>query len=481
MTLADLFMTLVTRGVLPRAKDCKTALRLLANALGYPSLEACQVEAACRDESLWGQALETHFTHLQTTGRMLSGGNRRNIRSNVRTVFKVAKEHGLLQAPLPPVLLAKPKRLAFRLQQQATAPYKTTYQGNQGSRRFWLAEAQWPPDIQAGWRAYQAKSGHRATTFRSYAKILATYLGWRAHIAGVRPQWDDLFDPGLLREFVRWHGARLGSPMSTHGYHVATVLAAMAKVMEHPASQALAEWTRTLRRPAPMHNKRAHWVSLAEVEGVAEDCLNEGRAPFVVRSDILRPGAVKAGRFQRGLILKLLVRVPLRSRNVREMQLGKHLAKDSRTGHWHLEFAGDDLKVAYRGTQVNRYALDLTTYAPEFVPLLEEFVTVYRPRIQGSATSPYVFLTQSGNPFCPQTLRVELSEAVAMRTGKRFYPHLIRTIWATEYLRATQDYATAATMLGDTLAVVIKTYYHIVHEEQHAKAKAFLDGALHTG
>ena len=44
-----------------------------------------------------------------------------------------------------------------------------------------------------------------------------------------------------------------------------------------------------------------------------------------------------------------------------------------------------------------------------------------------------------------------------MRTGKRFYPHLIRTIWATEFLEEKQDYAVAATMLGDTLAVVMKT------------------------
>ena len=68
-----------------------------------------------------------------------------------------------------------------------------------------------------------------------------------------------------------------------------------------------------------------------------------------------------------------------------------------------------------------------------------------------------------------------------MRTGQRFYPHLIRTIWASEYLPATGDFTTAATMLGDTLAVVMKTYYDIVHKDQHAKASAFLGTALHTG
>ena len=60
-----------------------------------------------------------------------------------------------------------------------------------------------------------------------------------------------------------------------------------------------------------------------------------------------------------------------------------------------------------------------------------------------------------------------------MHTGQRFYPHLIRTIWATEYLEKTQDFTTAATMLGDTLAVVMKTYYDIVHKDHTPKPKPF--------
>jgi hypothetical protein len=73
---------------------------------------------------------------------------------------------------------------------------------------------------------------------------------------------------------------------------------------------------------------------------------------------------------------------------------------------------------------------------------------------------------------------LDLSEAVAMRTGQRFYPHLIRTIWATEYLEKTQDFATAAVLLGDTLGTVMKTYYDIVNKNQFVKARAFLGEAL---
>ena len=124
-------------------------------------------------------------------------------------------------------------------------------------------------------------------------------------------------------------------------------------------------------------------------------------------------------------MLKTLSRVPLRQRNVREMQLDRHLWKDRATGHWHLEFAGDDLKIGSRGPEVNTYKVNLSTYRPEFIPILEEWLTVHRPKLPNATTSPFVFLTQRGNPHIQKTLHLDLSEAVAMRTGKRFYPHLV--------------------------------------------------------
>ena len=57
----------------------------------------------------------------------------------------------------------------------------------------------------------------------------------------------------------------------------------------------------------------------------------------------------------------------------------------------------------------------------------------------------------------------------------------MRTIWATEHLKDTQDFQTAASMLGDQLRTVITAYYDVVHQEQLPKARAFLDKALRTG
>ena len=227
-----------------------------------------------------------------------------------------------------------------------------------------------------------------------------------------------------------------------------------------------------------MHSKRLHWVSLATLEKVAEACLAEGRAPYKTDARIGYPGAYRATHFQRGLLLKVLVRIPLRQRNLREMRLDQHLYKDAQTGHWHLHFRGDDLKIGTRGGRVNEYHVDITEYCPDLLPALTEWLTVYRPRVLRPTSPPFVFLTSRGTQFGDILVRQELAYVVARETGQRFYPHLIRSIWATEYLEKTQDFTTAAVMLGDTLGVVMRTYYDVVNRDHHAKAKAFLGEAL---
>jgi hypothetical protein len=483
MTLADLLTVLEARGALPasRVKDLKTSIKYLAAALGAASPEACAVAAALAEEATWAKALEDHFATLEVRDRTISAVTRRNTRNNLRVLLRAAEAHELLAAPLPVPLLTRPNLTAWRREQYETQPYPTTY-GQLGRRRYRLPQAQWPQAIQDGWRDYKLRCGLRIreTSFRSYVKLLECYLGYLVHIEERTPAWNDLFEVPTLTAFLRWHSARNGRDLTVHARQVAIVIAAMAVVLDHPARQALATLRQGLKKPAELHKKRVHhWVSLEQLEAVADACLAEGRAPLVpAGKDSRFPAAQRAGRFARGVILKLLIRVPLRQRNIREMELHKHLVRDPRTGHWHLEFSGGDLKIGHRGPHVNEYKVDLTAYRPEFIPILEEYLTVHRPKLPNADTSRFVFLTQRGNPHIEKTLHLNLSEAVGMHTGQRFYPHLIRTIWATEFLEKKQDFTTAASLLGDTLGTVMRTYYDVVHKEQFPKASAFLDEKL---
>jgi hypothetical protein len=452
-------------------------------------LETCQVGESCRHETSWLAALEASFDAASTPEKPISEYTRRNTRFELRNLFALAEAHGLLAEPLPPTLLTPITRMAFEREQRATSPYRSSYKYSNhrdAADRYALRQAEWPPDIVQGWRAYRAACGRRIreTTFAGYVKCLETYLGYLTTICGRTPTWEDVFDVTQLNDFVSWHGQRVGQEVSAHGWHVVIGVAAMAKVIKHPRAAEVAAFSSTVQRPPELHNKREyHWVPLKRIDEIADVCLAEGRRPYISHTKVKSPGVRGATRFQRGLILKLLTRVPLRSRNVREMELEKHLRKD-RDGHWQLTFRGRELKVGTRKGKPHVFSVDLTKYCPpdtdDLIPTLEEFINVYRPRLPNPTNSRLLFLTQLGTPYDASDLRKEIASIVARYTGQRLFPHMIRSIWATEMLEKTNNnYRMVATMLGDTVAVVMRTYDTMDRDRELGLASDAIYEVLH--
>ena len=179
--------------------------------------------------------------------------------------------------------------------------------------------------------------------------------------------------------------------------------------------------------------------------------------------------------------------MPLRQRNVRELQWPKHLWKD-RAGDWTLRFEGKELKVAMRKGQVNVFQVRLSRLYPkdgptpdDFIPTLEEFITDHRPLLPNADTSPYLFIAQSGGPFSGLSLHREIVTAMERRAGVKLNPHMIRDIAATTLLKKTKDYDMVASLLGNTVAMVMKHYAHLIPEEQIALATGHLGAILHAG
>jgi hypothetical protein len=487
MTLAEMLTALDACGAFTpsRVKDLRTSLRYLAQALGYTGSDVAPMDEACKDPVRSLAALEAHFATLEAAGQGVGKGTRLQTRSNLRAVFRAADAQGLLAAPLPSRLL-KPQLPydQWRDEHGATTPYPITYRGIQ-KQRYALRQDEWPPDIVQGWTAYRRACGMRVrdTTFAKYARELTTYFGYIAHIVGRTPVWEDLFDRDQVVDFVRWHAKRLGSDLTAHGRHTARDISTIARVIKHPNHAALLDFSSGLAPVKNVHVKQNHMLPLDLLDEVAHTLMAEGRLPLVrSRRNGMRMGLQRASRFQCGLILALLTRVPLRQRNIREMQLDRNLYQEKATGQWHLHFEGPELKVGHRRRGVvNVYHVPLSDYCPEWVALLEEFLTTYRPCLQNGGHAPYVFLTKSGKPYSVEKLYESLAIPVARRTGRRFYPHLARTIWAKAYLNHPDthgDYQGAATMLGDTLAMTIQAYSEPLEAEQQMKAKAFLSKVL---
>jgi hypothetical protein len=171
-------------------------------------------------------------------------------------------------------------------------------------------------------------------------------------------------------------------------------------------------------------------------------------------------------------MLRLLLRIPLRQRNIREMQLHRNLYQDVHK-HWWLSFKGEELKVGQRGGKINTFSLDLTTYFPDLLDHLEEYLSVFRPRFPNALSSPYVFLTRYGNPFADESLYKDFTVLILKRTGKRCYPHLLRTLWVSEFFTAGGKPATAAFMLNDTPQTALQKYYEFMDANHLQEASMF--------
>ena len=489
MTLAELLTELATRGAVRTGavKDMKTAIKHLAAALGHTSPEQCAMDTALAEEASWAPKLETHFATLTAQGRTISPANRSNVRNHLRVLLRAAHAQGLIHAPVPKLLLSRgPSLDAWRERRSATNPYPETYVFRGSRNSYTLPIAQWPPELQAAWAEFR-KRGRltlRETTFASYESHLRIYLGYLVNICGGTPTLADVCDGDQLAAFIHWHGERMKRPpVSTVGRQTAIFVANLAKVLKREETEALADLRRGLPRPDPVHMKENHWVSLAQLEEVADLCFTEGRQPLVPAGRPSRcPGAQRAGRFGRGLMLKLLIRMPLRQRNIREMTYGTNLMQDRQTAHWHLEFRGKELKVEERRAGKNRYHMDISAHFPELIPWLEEWRTVHRPKLPNADSSRLVFLSQQGKPHSMKSIHTDISEAVGRYTGQLFYPHLIRTVFAKEYLDANNgDYRGAAAALGNDPKTVMQTYDNPDIEFHQAKHATFLQAALKRG
>jgi hypothetical protein len=70
---------------------------------------------------------------------------------------------------------------------------------------------------------------------------------------------------------------------------------------------------------------------------------------------------------------------------------------------------------------------------------------------------------------------IHIKELVYRYTGQAWHPHIIRTVWATEWIRKTHNFHHAAIMLNDKLETVIANYAHLREENVAEEVYAILD------
>lgn len=501
-TLLQVFQSLGTERLIPekRQKDIKSALRYLAAAYGG-TLERCVLTPEM--EAQYKVKLRDYLT-AQGKGPV-------TVRNMIQAVGQGLRAyHALLQTPVVPPVTPVTKRRAqikHTLRHLAeTSPYHHAVWLSHST--YCLKPAQWPADVREGFERWLTlkRDDLRPITKKNLTSAMTGYVGFLALTPDARPDflppdslkklqgrryahdlasiaappvlssWDDLFAVDAVRGYLIWHAWRIQTPQdarvierppsfpSCTGLKVAELVMWIAEALQPPqVSQPLRAYRNTLDEPRRIHNKRAecHQFTRAEIDQVGRWMMEEARNMNITkrwanRRAVEFQGAHAASRFQVGLILRLMVRIPLRIRNWAEMLLGDNLRPVN--GGYRIHFEGRELKVAEKRGELN--VVDMPIDA-DVLDDLREFLTVWRPRLPAAATERHVFLGSHG-PNAGRLEERELADKirvhVAAWTGKRLYPHLIRTIFTSELLTSGVDINTVAYGLNDNPRTVLQAY-----------------------
>ena len=328
-----------------------------------------------------------------------------------------------------------------------------------------LPQTRWPEALKEEfaeykrWRTAPLVAGRsrrfkqRPATFQKALIEFEAYFGYLVNVAGhevASLHLQDIHDPDLLRAYAVWHAEnRNGGEPSRFVQKTIGDFAVIARYyfeVEESTLQAI-NVLKDEVFPDSVRSALAKWNSLSTLEkiGLAEYPNGEWQSP----------GVFAAQAAQRSLIIRLWVRRPIRSRNIREMKLGHNLYQTAEG--WMLHFRGRELKKDRRNGRENVY---LVSFPSELTGVLDEFLKKWRPKLDRH-DSEFVFLSRAGKPLSQGALHKQMTHTTYEYTGLSTNPHLIRHIWATEFLMTTQKFTAAATMLGDRLETVLRRYAHL--------------------
>jgi len=157
------------------------------------------------------------------------------------------------------------------------------------------------------------------------------------------------------------------------------------------------------------------------------------------------------------LIIRFLGARPLRSKNLRELQLQKSLFLNNKGILW-LEFEKDETKA--------KNIIDFK-FPPDLIDLLWEYLEIYRPILLNGYDTEWVFPSLNGSHICDGTVRNIVRKSFKKYTGKHVFPHLLRHSVVYNYLKKNPgDFLTPQKMLGHAnLETTLRIYGHFEAED----------------
>lgn len=519
--LVDLYRKVSGRITASRLGPIKTSLNKLSKALGYTSADQVPLEAFNLPLNSLYKKIDRYFAKLPPEER-ISNKAITNVKNDVSYLLRLGWESDPPLLPLPTgdgrLTRKKVRKRDLRRGEQVIAP---SYRLREEAPTFTGEMAMYEE-----WCGANTSFDRPATLKRKVITInsargsllrYAGYLVMSKRLLATSLTLAALVIPENVAAYVNWYikqrGGKLTSTVILYLSKVQSLLKYLIITCGVPEqvelykqyAEKLKTYKQNLGRPVPVHNKKTRQVSLKQLEQVGISCYPEVALTLqALPLEELRKQSVSLLFFRDvmySLLLRILVRIPMRQRNIREMQwnpehpeLGKNLY---RKGHkWYFQYAGQEIKIAENARQpdgVNRYEHEVPG---ELIPLLEDWLFRWRPLLlaqqseaaKGSEKTlndepllpgqELVFLTSVGTPLAAENIIYNFKTITYAFLGVAVNPHMVRTIWATDYIKAERDIMGAALMLGDKAETVMKHYAHLLEQDLRDRVKGFLVRAL---
>jgi integrase len=164
-----------------------------------------------------------------------------------------------------------------------------------------------------------------------------------------------------------------------------------------------------------------------------------------------KPNRREALQVQTALAIELLLMLPMRIRNLAELDLERHIMRSRAGGAVCISIAGEEVK--------NDSDIEASLPA-DTVALLDLYLSRYRPVLLNEPSTALFPGQDCVKPKGTQTLRQQITDCVKRRCGLTVHPHLFRHIAALSYLNANPGaYGLMRLVLGHKSVETTSKFY----------------------
>lgn len=525
-TLKEVLDTLIELDVIPssRVGPIKTAVKQYAIILGYSEPAQCPLSSFHLRDQRRNRLIEQRADDASRTrsgASALGPHAMRNLKNNISYLIRTAVAHEIIKplagqlASSKTVNTIKTKQITRRREWSNPGKYVLDPVPDYLSRELSAYET-WSTKIVNRERPDALKK--RPITFSHHKGTLLRAAGYLVKFRGFEPEsisLSTLSDPDNGISYIEWSIEQQGRFTVAAAMNVERIIV-MAKYLSITAQspehqkifdqrvEELRRYKKNLGLPEPVYDKTKRWLSLRQLESVGLSIypLNARRLSELkpdVRNSLLRDQENRFRRYNRyaykvmqSLLIRLSIRLPLRQRNFREMlwnpgtpEQGRNLYR--KNGKWYVRFQSAELKISHVKGKANRVEHQ---FPDDLVDLLQEWLSRWRPILisyqkesaigteKATAGQEVVFLSSVGTPLSLQQVTWAYESATYRFTGIAMNPHMIRTVWATEYIKSTKNFIDAAYMLGDRVETVLQSYADLLDEDCGLRASSWLSQTL---